>query len=144
MQGIIDAILSIDGREARLNLKKVPLASLVYDVVRTLRAEAKAYSVTIEYQQRTDEADEKSLFLTDEVRVYDIMLNLVSNAVKYSPENGIVKVSTSVTPRGALLSVSDTRQDVPEAERKLIFEPFFRGRSAMSVPGLGLGLYVAD
>jgi signal transduction histidine kinase len=144
MHGIIDAILSIDGRAAKLNLKPVSLALITYEVVRTMRLEARESNVAIAYERPDDDMIAKTIFVTDEIRVYDIMLNLVSNAVKYSSEGGIVHVSTSVTPRGALLTVHDTGPEVPEEEKKLIFQPFFRGRHAIKIPGLGLGLFVAD
>lgn len=145
MQGIIDAILSIDGREPNLNLRDVSLASLVYDVVRTQRLDARASrNVTIHYDKPEDAMIAKTKFITDEARLYDIMLNLVSNAVKYSPVGGMVRVTTSVGPRGALLTVHDDGPDVPDDERNLIFQPFFRGRAAAKTQGFGLGLYVAD
>lgn len=145
MQGIIDAILSIDGREPKLNLKDVSLASVTYDVVRTLRVEARvSRNVTIHYDKPEDAMIAKTKFNTDEIRIYDIMLNLVTNAVKYSPQGGVVRVDTNVGSRGALLTVHDNGPDVPEDERKLIFQPFFRGRGASHTQGLGLGLFVAD
>lgn len=145
LTGIIDAILSLDGREPHSTIKAISLAELVYDVVRTLRPEARAHQVQIDYPKPTPHFVEITRFHTDETRLYDVLLNLVSNAVKYSPPEGVVQLRVSVTPRGAELRVTDQGPGIPAEERQQIFKPFYRGKSRPHhVAGLGLGLYVAD
>lgn len=142
MQGIVDAILSIDERQPRLNLKEISLAQIVHEAVRAVRADS---HVRIEYVRPDDERLQASMIFTDETRVYDIVLNLMTNAIKYSPERGVVRVRTSMKPHGAEIVVSDEGPGIPDSERSKIFAPFFRGRSTEgNVPGLGLGLYVVD
>ena len=143
MQGIMDAILSIDGRESKPSISEISLASLVHEVVRTERTQIRK-KVTIHFPQPSDKMIEDTKFFTDEIRVYDILLNLLGNAVKYSPKNGTVWVTVNVTSRNAEIRVRDEGPGIPDDEKQRVFEPFIRGRSAIrrKIGGLGLGLYV--
>ena len=69
--------------------------------------------------------------------------NLVSNAIKYSPEGGTVTLNLVRRDRSAVLEVADQGQGVPEEDRQKIFEPFFRSAGSRQVAGVGLGLAIA-
>jgi signal transduction histidine kinase len=79
----------------------------------------------------------------DPARVTQVLNNLISNAIKYSPRGGRVAVAVARDGGDAVLGVSDEGVGVPEGEREQIFEPFRRGASAHGVPGAGLGLSTA-
>lgn len=73
-----------------------------------------------------------------------VLINLLSNANRHTPEGGLVTASVTAGERYARFEVSDTGPGIPEAERARIFEPFYRVRHAgTSVPGSGLGLAIA-
>jgi signal transduction histidine kinase len=75
-----------------------------------------------------------------------ILLNLVSNAIKFTAEKGEVTVAARVRDRGSLaVSISDTGIGVRPEERERIFDPFGRGENAVArrIPGVGLGLTLA-
>ncbi len=145
IDSIVDGILSLSSRSVERSLTEVSLPRLVYEVVRTVRPEARVKSVRIEFPEPTPEQADASRVSTDETKVYDILLNVLSNAVKYSPEDAAVDVLLSVSAKGTDIQVSDRGPGIPESELELIFEPFYRGRSAVvrKGSGLGLGLYVA-
>jgi two-component system sensor histidine kinase GlrK len=69
--------------------------------------------------------------------------NLVSNAVKYSPDGGEVSVSVTEIDGRALVDVRDEGPGIPAAERDRIFEAFFRAKQSGAVEGSGLGLAIA-
>ena len=71
--------------------------------------------------------------------------NLISNAIKFTPEGGRVDVRAVRTAEGAVLEVSDTGIGLPADELELVFERFFRSGHAVSnqIPGTGLGLFIA-
>jgi two-component system, NtrC family, sensor histidine kinase GlrK len=69
--------------------------------------------------------------------------NLVSNAIKYSPEGGTVTLNLVRRDRFAVLEVADQGAGVPESDRQKIFEPFFRSAESRQIAGVGLGLAIA-
>ena len=69
-----------------------------------------------------------------------ILVNLVSNAVKYSPADGVVAVELHVQPGGFRLTVSDAGIGIPEEAIPKLFDPFFRATNVKDTQGTGLGL----
>lgn len=70
-----------------------------------------------------------------------VFSNLVSNAVKYSPEGGTVRVSAETRDGQIIVSVSDEGIGIAQEDQQRIFEPFFRTTSSQQgYPGIGLGL----
>jgi two-component system sensor histidine kinase MprB len=71
------------------------------------------------------------------------VLNLLDNAAKWSPPGGRVGVRlTQTDPVHAEFVVSDQGPGIPEAERRLVFERFYRSTAARAMPGSGLGLAI--
>ena len=79
----------------------------------------------------------------DPTRLDQVVGNLVSNAIKYSPEGGDIVVRVEKRGADAILAVCDRGVGIPPEEHARIFEPFRRaGRAADLAPGAGLGLSV--
>jgi PAS domain S-box-containing protein len=80
----------------------------------------------------------------DRDRLIQVVSNLVNNAIKYSPDGGMVTLSTRAEGGYALISVTDTGLGIPPDEIGHVFERFRRVRSgaAQSIPGTGLGLTI--
>ena len=76
----------------------------------------------------------------DVVRTRQAVANLIDNAIKYTPENGTVKLRVYLENGDATLEVSDTGPGVPAAEQPRIWERLYRGDQSRSQSGLGLGL----
>ncbi|HEU5173596.1 MAG TPA: HAMP domain-containing sensor histidine kinase [Gemmatimonadaceae bacterium] len=83
----------------------------------------------------------------DQARIRQVLVNLLGNAVKFTPERGAVTVGTAARDsRGAPwgeVRVSDTGPGIPEAERAAIFEPYYRSTETARAPGVGLGLAIS-
>ena len=81
----------------------------------------------------------------DEALLRQVLVNLVENGVKYSPEGGRIDVLVSEEPGWVRLEVVDEGIGIPPAELERIFEKFYRLDAAMSrgVGGSGLGLYIS-
>jgi two-component system sensor histidine kinase KdpD len=79
----------------------------------------------------------------DAHQVQRVLVNLLENAIKYSPADDPVRVQISATPSEAVVRVIDHGPGVPLGERERIFEPFHRGARSGDVPGAGLGLAIA-
>jgi PAS domain S-box-containing protein len=74
--------------------------------------------------------------------IQQVMNNLISNAIKYSNENPIVKISLYEENEEILLSVADNGIGIPEDEQKNLFQPFYRASNATVIQGNGLGLNI--
>lgn len=82
--------------------------------------------------------------LVDPIRIGQVLTNLVSNAIKYSPDGGEVVISLKRTGGEAVIAVSDQGVGIAPDELPRIMEPFRRATlTAGDIPGVGLGLSVA-
>jgi len=84
--------------------------------------------------------------LVDQRRFEQILVNLLSNAHRFTPAGGRIGVDVREEGDEVLIAVSDTGPGIPGHERRIIFEPFYRSRegSARRVPGgMGMGLAIA-
>jgi signal transduction histidine kinase len=81
----------------------------------------------------------------DPVRLEQVLVNLLSNAFKYSPEGGDVIVAMDKIDQYARVSVKDYGVGIPKDQQERIFEPFFRSPTAVQAKtaGAGLGLYLS-
>jgi signal transduction histidine kinase len=71
-----------------------------------------------------------------------IILNLLSNASKFSPENSPIEMKTSCCGNRLILSVKDLGIGIPEQDREHLMERFYRGINAGNIQGTGLGLHI--
>ncbi len=79
----------------------------------------------------------------DPVRIEQVLSNLLSNALKYSPPDSAVEVSVASAGDGAVIAVRDHGVGIPPDEHEKVFEPFRRASTSPDgVPGIGLGLSV--
>lgn len=90
----------------------------------------------------TNATDRDALLVpVDRLRTKQMIINLVTNAIKYSPDSGKVIVTTGVTDKYFTLAVQDFGSGIPPEEQKTIFQPYFRAQKHQNkTPGLGLGL----
>ncbi len=79
----------------------------------------------------------------DASRLRQVLVNLLDNAVKYSPDGGVVEVHANATNGRLVVEVSDSGSGIAAEDQQVIFEKFGRVRGGASKPGTGLGLYIA-
>lgn len=84
--------------------------------------------------------------MTDEIKVTQILHNLGSNAVKFTPDGGTVTLEAALRDRTLVLVVSDTGIGIPPEEQDHVFGRFRQGNSGHTrrYDGIGLGLYIVD
>jgi signal transduction histidine kinase len=127
------------GREV-LHEEEVNLTALVRNVVVLLRPRAQLKSL-----QLVDRCGESPTIRADERRLQQILLNLLTNAVKFTPGGGTVEVESAIQPDGDLcLSVRDTGIGMSEEDCRMAFEPFGQAAAhkVRSEEGTGLGLSI--
>jgi signal transduction histidine kinase len=122
------------------------LHEIVLESIATLQAEATAKGVALSHELGAD----YSGVVGDAVRLKQVMINLLKNAVKFTPETGSIKVTSELTSdqRAIIVVVKDTGIGMTAAEQSHAFEPFAQGDHAGgktgSFGGLGLGLAIAQ
>lgn len=81
-------------------------------------------------------------FQTDPKILKNIMLNIISNASKYSDKDKKIAISIEESSKNICLSVVDEGIGIPQTEQKRMFERFFRAKNAGNIQGTGLGLFI--
>lgn len=78
----------------------------------------------------------------DEVLFKNIVINLLANAAKFSQENKLIYISTSVNEKELIFIVKDEGIGISAKDQEHLFEIFYRATNAMNIPGTGLGLHI--
>jgi PAS domain S-box-containing protein len=84
---------------------------------------------------------EKLVFLDKKI-LKNLLFNLVSNAIKFSPEGKTISVKSDIVEKDILMCVKDEGIGIPEEDKKHLFHRFFRAHNAGNIQGTGLGLYI--
>lgn len=128
----------IEAGEIELHPQPVDVRAIVESVVSLFGATSDAHRISVTIP------DEQVIASCDPGRVEQVLDNLVSNAIKYSPRGGRIEIVVEPRPGAVRVAVADEGVGIPDGEAEAIFEPFRRGHGAApDVPGVGLGLYVS-
>ena len=128
----------IEAGRLELEVQRVDLRLLVEDIVVLYRPASPKHELSLSVPDR------EVTVHCDPVRIGQVLSNLVSNAVKYSPHGGKVTVSLATEGGEATIAVRDQGIGMSREDRRHVFEPFRRsGVSRELVPGVGLGLSVS-
>ncbi len=86
-----------------------------------------------------------SMLHGDRDRIGQVLINLITNAIKYSPQADTIIVRTTNTEQAVITSVQDFGVGIPKEQQEKVFDRFFRvgGEKQETYPGLGLGLYIS-
>ena len=122
-----------------VDLQPVPLDHVLGRLVREFREQHPTRAVTL------GEVGRPAIALADPFRVEQVVLNLLSNADKYTPEDLPISVNAVRTDREVTISVRDRGEGIPAEYRDRIFDRFFRVKDGNGPrrQGTGLGLYIA-
>jgi signal transduction histidine kinase len=141
LHNLIDDILflsRLDSGRFQLEPASVDLGRLVADRVESIRPAADKKQVEV----HLDVSDVSLQLWADPSRLAQVIDNLLSNGVKFTPEGGDVFVTVGTLDETARLEVRDTGVGIPEDEAKRLFERFFRASTAQNIQGTGLGLTI--
>ena len=135
---IVDALLNVarlDTGEPNVSLVPTDVASVVADAVAAARTAANGHRLVAEI------GPEPLSARADPDKLRQVLDQLVSNAVKYSPRGGVVSVSAQRRHDAVEVSVADEGIGIPVSERERIFAKFYKASSGQ---GTGLGLFIAQ
>lgn len=131
----------LDYGKLEWNLERFDISRLLNEVVDAMRGEASQLGHKIEL----DIADGIPEMTGDRERIQQVVVNVVSNALKYTPDGGLISINASCGNNRLVISVSDNGIGIPEGDQPRLFERFYRvdkGRSR-EMGGTGLGLAIA-
>jgi signal transduction histidine kinase len=126
----------LDEGKTQPNVQRMNLRQMVEDVESELKPLLKT-GQTFSYEHRGEE-----MAFLDPGLMKHSLINLFSNAIKYSPENAPIRVETAVAGDHVSIRIHDRGMGIPEADQKHLFSRFFRATNAGNIQGTGLGLYI--
>jgi signal transduction histidine kinase len=142
--GIINDILNftrLEATEVRFELIDVPLRAILADLDAVVSSLARAKSLEYRCEMPTTNVFTR----TDPDKLRQIMINLVSNAVKFTEPGGRISVSCAVRERTVSISVEDNGPGIPPDKLDAVFEPFVQLDRGLTrtTNGTGLGLAIS-
>lgn len=131
-------VARIEAGKFKFEPKVFSISDMGQKVVSGLSAKAQAKKIDLSFEDSTG-----LKINADEGKVEEVLINLVDNAVKYTPEFGKIVVKVSREGKNAVMSVKDNGLGIPEEFKKHIFEKFSRiERAQPGMQGTGLGLFI--
>lgn len=134
-------LAAVESGKTVLSIEPISLEKLLIDVVSLTQPQAEKYGIKMENKIQLD----KDLcVLCDQTRLKQVLLNLISNAIKYNSQAGTVTLSTETLDLITLrINVSDTGPGIPLEKQKYLFDPFSRlGSENSNTEGTGIGLTI--
>jgi len=143
LAALIDDLLDlskIESGKLKMVFLNYPANALIIKCAAVMENQAKAKAITI----KLEIPDNLAQIKVDETRFSQVMINLLDNAVKYTPEKGTVNISARPEGNYLQIDISDTGIGIPEQDIPRIFERFYRVDKARSreLGGTGLGLSI--
>ena len=144
MTRIVQDLLTLsrlDSGRADMKMIRFPFREAIESVCRAVELEAQRHGHTlVRSYGRT-----LPMITGDRSRIEQVMMNVLSNAIKYTPDGGTITVDAGVMGKNVWMEVSDTGIGIPAADRERIFDRFYRVDKARSREsgGTGLGLSIA-
>ena len=146
MTNIVRDLLTLsrlDSGRSEMNMARFPFGAAIDAVLRSIELEARRHH----HELTRSYPDSLPIIVGDRGRLEQVMLNVLGNAVKYTPDGGHIHVTAGVSSTGnkVWMEVADDGIGIPEADRSRIFERFYRVDKARSREsgGTGLGLSIA-
>ncbi|WP_394993661.1 ATP-binding protein [Emticicia sp.] len=114
----------------------------LYDLIDGVRQELQGIAKTSQEIELSCANNGDSMVNLDKTLIRNILINLVSNAIKFSSEDSTININVVLSETTVIISVEDHGIGIPAADQKHLFERFFRSSNAGEIKGTGLGLSI--
>ncbi len=143
LTNLIDNLLSvsrIERNDLTVEVKPLDIATIIKDIYASYKQEA----ITRKQIFSLNLPDNLPMVMADPFRIGQVFINLISNAINYTPDSGKVSVSVSVKNDHLEITVQDSGEGIPKEAMPRLFTKFFRvsGSLEQGSKGSGLGLYI--
>jgi signal transduction histidine kinase len=134
-------VARLDASGLQLHFDEVQIDGVLAECVESSAALARSREIEL----HSEHGDVPPVW-ADRERLAQLVANLVSNAIKFTPAGGRVSTRAFVEDGNAVIEVEDTGIGIPEAEQERLFQRFFRSSTAtqQAIPGTGLGLVISQ
>lgn len=137
INNLLDAT-RLEAGEFGINASDISIPILVNRVIERFKTQTTKHSFEMDFPE------DCPIVLADEARITQVLDNLISNAIKYSPEGGKIRISGEVGVENVIISIQDEGPGIPMGDVPHIFDRFYRSEDAQkNTAGAGLGLYLA-
>jgi signal transduction histidine kinase len=146
-RSLVEDLLSVgrlENNQVGLHFGSFNIVEFINQMLRQVELPAREKSISIVLQTQI-ELDEPSRFIHgDEKALSQVFMNILNNAIKFTPANGKITVILGRKDSGFETSVIDTGMGIPSDDIPLLFTRFFRGTNAIEeeIPGTGIGLFI--
>jgi PAS domain S-box-containing protein len=141
LTGLIENLLDASRLQAgglSLNLSDVALDAVADTIAKRFQIQSSIHKISVDFPANFP------IITGDETRLEQVLANLISNGIKYSPQGGKIVINGQVRPSHVIICVSDTGPGVAPEDIPHIFDRFYRSSNAKrTTKGAGLGLYLA-
>lgn len=133
-------VARLESGHLAIEIEDVPLRDLVLEAAQSYEETARGVGVDL-----IVDADDEITVRADGRRILQVIYNLVSNGIKFTPEGGRVTLRTGSDGQDGILAVEDTGLGMDEQQMGRLFQPFSRVHDIdkTAIPGTGLGLYIS-
>ena len=143
MTHIVQDLLTLsrlDSGRSEMNMARFDFGAAIDSVLRSIELEARRHG-----HELTHDYHDLPMIMGDRGRIEQVMLNVLGNAVRYTPDGGHIRVTAGTVGERVWMEVADDGIGIPKADRSRIFERFYRVDKARSREsgGTGLGLSIA-
>ncbi len=126
-----------DSREVTLDIKPINLSRFLNDIVSDARILAQRKGIMITFS-----GEDNVSILADAFHLRRVFLNIIDNAIKYTPAGGGISVNVAKSDFAARVKISDNGMGISRENLPFVFDRFFRGDKSRSSEGFGLGLSI--
>ncbi len=132
-------VTKIKSGKIMFNKEKVAIENLLKDTIEEIQYTTVTHKLNLI-------GESKKIILLDKERMRQVIINLLTNAIKYSPDADTVDVLLTEDNKGVTICVKDYGVGIEKNDQENIFEPFYRSpiRNGQNFPGLGLGLHISS
>jgi signal transduction histidine kinase len=113
------------------------IGELVEEIVKDQQMTTDTHTISLSVKTHTK-------LTGDRYRIGQVIINLISNAIKYSPNATKIHVSAKKTPSTVVISIQDFGPGISKEDQSKLFQPFFRAKKTSSAKGTGIGLFISN
>ena len=139
LTGMVEELLDFSrfvSNKITLKVKNIDIVDVIEKVKKQLEPRAKREKINFVLEKDDDSIE----IMADENRIKQVLINVIDNAFKFTPENGEVKITVKNKQEYVNIAVKDTGSGISKEDLPRVKEKFFKGKSSKSQNGLGLSI----